>query len=247
MLGADMIGWVKYIVARKVLTNISWVLFLYMAAISVSEAQNLVSNGDFSSGFTGWTTSGSSAFTDVNNYGFSGTGNTYAYFGFNGGQTGGASQTLSLTPGSSYNISFDLARSTNASGVAGSGGPIATDGEFTATFGSNTILDLFPTLSFDASPYTFSNVVFGSGDPNTISFFGTVPSIGEFDISNVSVEAAPGPIPGAGLLSYIALGLFGLGSAGFKRWRRRSTRSDVGVCHRPITRLVAVRLPAMPQ
>jgi MYXO-CTERM domain-containing protein len=33
-------------------------------------------------------------------------------------------------------------------------------------------------------------------------------------------RAAPGPIPDAGVLSYAALGLVGLGAAGWKRWRR---------------------------
>ena len=37
-----------------------------------------------------------------------------------------------------------------------------------------------------------------------------------------SVSPAPGPIPGAGLLSYIALGILGLGSMGWKRLRMRS-------------------------
>jgi hypothetical protein len=32
-----------------------------------------------------------------------------------------------------------------------------------------------------------------------------------------TVDPVPGPIPGAGLLSYIALGLLGLGSIGWKR------------------------------
>jgi hypothetical protein len=38
----------------------------------------------------------------------------------------------------------------------------------------------------------------------------------------IALQAAPGPIPGAGLLSYIALGLLGVGSIGWKRLRMRS-------------------------
>jgi hypothetical protein len=37
------------------------------------------------------------------------------------------------------------------------------------------------------------------------------------NIADVSVTPAPGPIPGAGLLSYVAVGLLGLGSIGWKR------------------------------
>jgi hypothetical protein len=35
---------------------------------------------------------------------------------------------------------------------------------------------------------------------------------------------APGPIPGAGMLSYVAIGLVGLGTAGWKRWRRNRNK-----------------------
>jgi MYXO-CTERM domain-containing protein len=41
-------------------------------------------------------------------------------------------------------------------------------------------------------------------------------------VSVVPTVAVPssGPLPGSGMLSYAALGLVGLGAAGWKRWRR---------------------------
>jgi hypothetical protein len=36
----------------------------------------------------------------------------------------------------------------------------------------------------------------------------------------VATNAASGPIPGAGLLSYLALGAIGLGTAAWKRFRK---------------------------
>jgi hypothetical protein len=92
--------------------------------------------------------------------------------------------------------------------------PALATGEFTASLGSNTFLDIVPTLTFDHTLYSFDNVLFGGGNP-TISFLATIPSpviypppynqeSAEFDITLISVEAvpAPGPLPGAGLLSY---------------------------------------------
>jgi hypothetical protein len=46
-----------------------------------------------------------------------------------------------------------------------------------------------------------------------ISALSVVPALAQ-------TEPAPGPIPGAGLLSFVAVGLVGLGTAGLKRLRR---------------------------
>jgi hypothetical protein len=66
-------------------------------------------------------------------------------------------------------------------------------------------------------------VVIAPGSGNTAA---GLPESGVTEIA--SAVAAPGPIPGAGLLSYVALGLLGLGSAGWNRWRHRSV---VGTKH----------------
>jgi hypothetical protein len=38
------------------------------------------------------------------------------------------------------------------------------------------------------------------------------------------IPPAPGPIPGAGVLSYVAIGLVGLGATGLKRLRRNRNK-----------------------
>jgi hypothetical protein len=54
------------------------------------------------------------------------------------------------------------------------------------------------------------------------TFNQTSPLVGSASFSYSTVNAAPGPIPGAGLLSYIALGLMGLGSMGWKKLRQQT-------------------------
>jgi probable HAF family extracellular repeat protein len=40
-----------------------------------------------------------------------------------------------------------------------------------------------------------------------------------FSVNAADLGAAPGPVPGSGLLSFFAIGLLGLGSYGWKRLR----------------------------
>jgi hypothetical protein len=57
-----------------------------------------------------------------------------------------------------------------------------------------------------------------SADGNTIVGFGRDP--GGNNEAWIATLPAPGPIPGAGLLSYLALAILGLGSIRWKRLRK---------------------------
>jgi hypothetical protein len=78
----------------------------------------------------------------------------------------------------------------------------------------------------------FSNRIDGAAPTNGSSCVSTSVSLtcpSNYELSwdsrtfsdfTTGVAAAPGPIPGAGLLSYLALGLLGLGSFGWKRFKQ---------------------------
>jgi len=117
-----------------------------------------------------------------------------------------------------YDLSFSL-RSDGKSGGTQS---------FSASIDGTKLLNLASGSNFNNSfnlPFLLGTV--GVDPANTILQFAFQNDPGYFGLSDVSVTfegsaslaAAPGPIPGTGLLSYIALGLLGLGSYGWKRVR----------------------------
>jgi hypothetical protein len=74
----------------------------------------------------------------------------------------------------------------------------------------------------NSQPYTLETLSF-IGASGNLTFTDPGPSDQQGNLlDNVVVNAAPGPIPGAGLFSYIALGLLGLCSAGWNRLRQRA-------------------------
>jgi hypothetical protein len=92
-------------------------------------------------------------------------------------------------------------------------------------FISGTTLGLNDGWIYQASTFvtdpsiTYDNSFFVAGGGGNLNFPTALAAGRQYLEVNFTVSAAPGPIPGAGMLSYIAIGLLGLGSIGWKRLR----------------------------
>jgi hypothetical protein len=189
---------------------------------SVPASAQIIANGNFGTGnFSGWTQGGNLGFTQVCNFNCAGIGGypggNYAELGPIG-STGSLSQTFTLPSAGAYTLSFLLGSNP---GIVDS---------FTASIDGTNVFG--PVTSGNGFNFTAETVGFsGVAGTNTLaftfqqdnSFFGLadVAVTGCTDADGaVCVTPAPGPSPGAGFLSYLAIGLLCLGLAGWKRWRK---------------------------
>jgi hypothetical protein len=171
-------------------------LALALVAPARAVVPNLIVNGNFSSGFSGW--------VPVNNV-HTGTrtspvGTTGAYFSDTSVTwTDTLSQTISTTVGHSYQLSFYLFNN---------GGPY--DG-FSATLGGVTQLLLTNPGAFNWRQYTYDVVATST---STLLRFAGYNKPGAFWLSGVSfVDTTPVPEPGLALALFSALA--------FAVWRQR--------------------------
>lgn len=202
---------------RIVGTMFSAAVFLAASAGSSSAAE-LVTNGTFSSGLSGWSYSGSgvNVLTDSNyktNAGGSGSSGIAQYAAFGAGNNPGGSiwQNLNTVVGAVYTLTFDYAGfgSTNTQSlqwtVAGTSGIV----EVPAKWLTSNLTGIFNpgTVTFTA---TSGNTLLQFKDVSTKS------AGADMLLANVSVASVPGPIAGAGLPALLGL----LGFATLRRQRR---------------------------
>ncbi len=183
-----------------------------LVSLATPAFANYIQNGSFATGsstgaFVGWTQGGVTSFSNTcatNCVGVGGyvAGMTYAALGPVGG-IGTLSQSFTLPSSGSYRLIFSLAM------TAGN-----NSDTFSALINNNTVVG--PILDTAAFSFGLRSVVFqGNAGTNTLSFsFRQDP--GYYALTNISIDAAPQPIPGSGFLSYLVLGLLGLGWWGHK-------------------------------
>jgi hypothetical protein len=172
-----------------------------------------LTNGDFSSGLSGWTKSGTVGVgteADYNAPAIGGSGNDpsvsqFAAFGW--GNLGGfnsISQVLSTTVGQAYELTFSYFGfgPSNGQGLFAQVGTDTSGSYFPASWGANfDALFKTVTISFTASAastlLSFTNFS-NAGDNSDIL------------LANVKLTAVPGPVAAAGLPGVLALLGYGL-------------------------------------
>jgi hypothetical protein len=165
-----------------------------------ANAQNLVQNPSFESNTNGGSTDfwSRSAGSFTGYAGNAHTGNFSAYFG-NGSISGSGiiSQSIATTPMTDYLVSFFLLNS---------GGP---SNDFLATFGGQVVLALHDVNAFGYTEY--SATITATSTDSVLAFSGgSGPAA--FQVDDVSVQSAPAPIPGTGIISSAAGLIFAFGA-----------------------------------
>lgn len=179
-----------------------------IATLGLNTARGgLITNGGFETGdYTGWTLSGNTS--DPTTYGvdssFPYEGTYNAYFGPQVSQAF-LSQTITTTPGQTYELEFFLMNENGAS-----------PNEFSVTFGSTNLYDATNLAAFDYQQYLYDVTATST---TTVVTLGFQNDFSYFDIDSISVSSVPEP----GSFLCVALGILLLGC---HRWRQRLARGN---------------------
>jgi hypothetical protein len=165
------------------------------AAVSANAAE-LVSNGGFESGLSGWTLTGNTGYSSITSAAHSGS---YAYSNGAVGSLGSISQTVATVAGQSYDFSFWLQND--------GGAPNA----FAASLGGALLTTALSNAAGFGYTHFFGTVVAASNNANLTFSFRQDPNYWRLD--DVSLTSAVGGVPEPASWALMIVGFLGAGAA----------------------------------
>lgn len=147
---------------------------LLLTNVSVVNAQvNLIQNGSFENGFTGWDALGNLEVL-TGDFGFSSPSDGFSNVSFNGGNLEPNAvlfQTFSTVPGSSYILSFDFAKGESLFNPEPGDAVLGIDIEGNSLLESTAVGDTFATIPFTPDQYVNFQLPFTADSTNTTLSF----------------------------------------------------------------------------
>jgi hypothetical protein len=206
----------------KRLNQIARVLAVFagLTTFSLAASAQIIKNGSFQNGdFSSWNATGNWEYVCAPNCpsgipspappAYSGSGN-HAILGSNFQSPGTLSQSFTL-PAGTYDLSFLLASGGIGTGTAAGQNFIS----FSVSVNGAQVLGLTNPAPFGFTRFDYSFASNGSSPTTVLFAFRNDPDW--FGLTQINVAPAAAPVPGAGVLSFLALGLFVSGSLGWKR------------------------------
>lgn len=172
--------------------------FTLALAPSANAAVELVNNGGFEAGITGWTQAGNTGYTGVN--GNSVHGGLSSFETGPVGSDGFLSQALATVAGTVYDISFWLKKDAG------------TPADFGVTFDGNTVFGEVGAAAYDYTLFTFAGVLASSAS-TVLSFnFRHDPAFYYLDdVSVMESKVLPPEVPLPAALPLLATAFGGMG------------------------------------
>jgi hypothetical protein len=201
----------------KIMKLANKILFALLATPTLASAANIVTNGGFEAGSTGWSSTATTGFAPISAYGpccspsgIYPAGTSAAFFGW-GNLTGGQIwQDIPTSPGERYDVTFSYGAISGASLQTLDVSALAGPG-YTTVLGSLSLSAIgTPNLASLLSDYIFSFTATSAYTRLLFADTSLITNSVDGVLDNVSANAMPVPVPATLALLAAGLGLIGV-------------------------------------